>query len=266
VVFRAVRDLSNRAVGLRQCRALARRGRLFITVLPVRGAWYQVGWVWICFTVEMLALVDALILYIAFLRTSDRHAEANNNEAWLRPLPPDKLPSVDVYIPTYNESHEVLEKTITGALCLEYPNFRAWVLDDGRRCWLKEFCEAKGIRYVKRPDNSHAKAGNINHALTKTDAEFVAVFDADCIPQRHFLIRTMGFFFDPKIGIVQVPHDFYNHDLMQANLALRKALPNDQRFFFEAIMPSRDGWNAAFCCGSNSVTRRLWTIFYTAAI
>lgn len=230
--------------------------RLFITVLPVRGAWYQVGWVWICFTVEMLALVDALILYIAFLRTSDRHAEADKNEARLRALSLDQLPSVDVYIPTYNEPLEILEKTITGALCLDYPNFRVWVLDDGRRCWLKDFCAAKGIGYVTRPDNSHAKAGNINHALTKTNAEFVAVFDADFIPQRHFLIRTMGFFSDPKIGIVQVPHAFYNHDLMQANLALRKALPDDQRFFFEAIMPSRDGWNAAFCCGSNSVTRR----------
>lgn len=230
--------------------------RLFITVLPVRGAWYQVGWVWICFTVEMLALADALILYIAFLRTSDRHAEADKHEARLRASPPDKLPSVDVYIPTFNEPLEILEKTLTGALCLDYPNFSVWVLDDGRRLWLKEFCEAKGIGYLTRPDNSHAKAGNINHALTKTDAEFVAVFDADFIPQRHFLIRTMGFFSDPKIGIVQVPHAFYNHDLMQANLALRKALPDDQRFFFEAIMPSRDGWNAAFCCGSNSVTRR----------
>jgi cellulose synthase (UDP-forming) len=37
---------------------------------------------------------------------------------------------------------------------------------------------------------------------------------------------------------------------------VQKALPDDQRFFFEAIMPSRDGWNAAFSCGSNSVTRR----------
>ena len=37
---------------------------------------------------------------------------------------------------------------------------------------------------------------------------------------------------------------------------MRKSLPDDQRFFFEAIMPSRDAWDAAFCCGSNSVTRR----------
>ena len=230
--------------------------RLVITVLPAGGAWYEVSWVWVCFLVELLALADALILYIAFLRFSDRHAEADQHEARLRALPPQELPSVDVYIPTYNEPVEVLEKTITGALCLDYPNFNVWVLDDGRRPELKAFCEVKGVGYLTRPDNSHAKAGNINHALTKTNAEFVAIFDADFIPQRNFLMRTMGFFSDHKIGIVQVPHAFYNHDVMQTNLALRKTLPDDQRFFFEAILPSRDGWNAAFCCGSNSVTRR----------
>ena len=169
---------------------------------------------------------------------------------------PKQLPSVDVYIPTYNEPLEVLEKTITGALCLDYPNFKVWVLDDGRRPWLKAFCEAKGVGYLTRPDNAHAKAGNINHALTKTNADFVAIFDADFIPQRNFLMRTMGFFADPGIGIVQVPHAFYNYDPTQSSLALQKALPDDQRFFFEAVMPSRDGWDAAFCCGSNSVTRR----------
>jgi cellulose synthase (UDP-forming) len=82
------------------------------------------------------------------------------------------------------------------------------------------------------------------------------VFDADFVPQRGFLRRTMGFFDDPAIGIVQMPHSFYNHDPLQQNLALREALPDDQCFFFEAIMPGRDGWDAAFCCGSNSITRR----------
>ena len=230
--------------------------RVFTTVLPARGAWFEVGWVWFCFAVEMFALFDAGLLYLTFLRTSDRRAEADGHEARLRALRPNQLPSVDVYIPTYNEPFEVLEKTITGALCLDYPNARIWVLDDGRRPWLKAFCEGKGIGYLTRPDNTHAKAGNLNHALTKTDGEFVAVFDADFVPQRNFLMRTMGFFADPRIGIVQVPHVFYNHDPMQANLALRKSMPDDQRFFFEAVMPSRDAWDVAFCCGSNSVTRR----------
>jgi len=230
--------------------------RLFTTVLPADGPWYELGWIWFCFTVELLAIGDALILYIVFLRKSDRSAEADAHETRLRLMRHENLPSVDVYIATYDEQLEVLEKTIVGALCLEYPSFKVWVLDDGRRPWLKEFCETKGVGYITRPDNTHAKAGNINHALTKTDAEYFALFDADFIVQRNFLMRTMGFFADPSIGIVQVPHTFYNHDPMQTNLALRKTLPDDQRFFFEAIMPSRDGWDAAFCCGSNSVTRR----------
>ena len=230
--------------------------RLFETVIPADGEWYETSWVWFCFTVEMLALFDALILYLMFLRTSDRSAEADVHEARLRSLPSEELPSVDVFIATYNEFIEVLEKTITGARCIDYPNFKIWVLDDGRRPWLLDLCKSKGVGYLTRPNNSHAKAGNINHALTKTNSEFFAIFDADFIPQRNFLIRTMGFFVDPRIGIVQVPHAFYNYDPTQSSLALQKALPDDQRFFFEAVMRSRDGWDAAFCCGSNSVTRR----------
>jgi cellulose synthase (UDP-forming) len=230
--------------------------RLFATMLPATGTWYEVGWLWLCFTIELIVFADQFILYLTFLRHTDHSAEADRHEARLRGLPPEQLPSVDVFIPTYNEPREVLEKTITGALCLDYPNVKVWVLDDGRRAWLKDFCEAKGVGYLNRPDNAHAKAGNINHALGRTSGEFVAVFDADFVPQRNFLMRAIGFFADPKIGIVQIPHAFYNADTVQANLAVRKSLPDEQRFFFDVIMPSRDGWDAAFCCGSNSVTRR----------
>jgi cellulose synthase/poly-beta-1,6-N-acetylglucosamine synthase-like glycosyltransferase len=230
--------------------------RLFASVLPAEGSAHELAWIWLCFAVELFAIVDQFILYLAFLRRTDHSAEADRHEARLRAMRADELPSVDVFIPTYNEPIEVLEKTITGALCLDYPNVNVWVLDDGRRPWLKAFCESKGAGYLNRPDNAHAKAGNINHALMQTNAEFVAIFDADFVPQRNFLIRTIGFFSDPEVGIVQVPHAFYNHDPLQVSLAAQKSLPDEQRLFFDAIMPSRDGWNAAFCCGSNSVTRR----------
>lgn len=230
--------------------------RVFFTVLPISGSWYEIGWVWSCFGAELFAMLDAAILYLTFLRTSNRHAQADAHETNMRALSPDSLPSVDVFIPTYDEPFEVLEKTITGATCLDYPNFRVWVLDDGRRSWLKAYCEEKGVGYMTRPNNTHAKAGNINHALSNTNGDFLALFDADFIVQRNFLMRTLGFFSDPAVGIVQVPHAFYNHDPVQTNLALRKSLPDDQRFFFEAIMPSRDAWDGAFCCGSNSLTRR----------
>ena len=212
-------------------------------------------WVWLCFAIELLALLDRFVLYIALLRTTDRSAEADRTRARLRACRLSSCRQVDVFIPTYNETIEVLEKTITGALCLDYPYVKVWVLDDGRRQWLKQYCETKGVGYLNRPDNPR-KAGNINHALAQTGGDFIAIFDADFVPQRNFLMRTIGFFDDPSIGIVQLPHAFYNPDPMQANLALQKSLPDEQRFFFDVIMPSRDAWNAAFCCGSNSVTRR----------
>ncbi len=213
-------------------------------------------WSSCCFLVELIAMWDGALLFLAFLRNSDRGAEADRGEATGRGLVKANAPKVDVLIPTYDEPLDVLEKTIIGALSLDWPNCAIYVLDDSRRAWLRDFCRNKGVGYITRPDNKGAKAGNINHALKVTNGEFVAIFDADFVPQRPFLRRVMGFFEDPKVGIVQTPHAFYNHDPMQTNLSMRKSLPDDQRFFFESIMPARDGWDAAFCCGSNSVTRR----------
>lgn len=206
--------------------------------------------------VELFGHFDSAILYAALLRRTDRRAEADAHEARLRAAVPDSLPAVDVVIATYNEPLAVLEKTIIGALALDWPQLRVWVADDGRRAWLRDWCLARGAGYIIRPDNAHAKAGNLNHALALTEAPFLAVLDADFVPQRNWLMRSMGFFADPGVGIVQVPHSFYNHDPLQQNLALRDAIPDDQRFFFEAIMPGRDGWDAAFCCGSNGILRR----------
>jgi cellulose synthase (UDP-forming) len=229
--------------------------RLTVTI-PWGATWPALGFALFCLAVELFGLFDAAILYAALLKRTNRSAEADAGEVRLAALPAHRLPAVDLIIATYNEPPEVLEKTILGALALDWPNLNVWVADDGRRAWLRDLCAAKGAGYITRPDNLHAKAGNINHALTVTHAPFVGVFDADFVPQRGFLKRTMGFFDDPAIGIVQVPHSFYNHDPLQQNLALRDAMPDDQRFFFEAIMPGRDGWDASFCCGSNSITRR----------
>lgn len=230
--------------------------RLTVT-MPWSASGTAFWWPLACLAIEMLALFDGAILYLALTRSVNRSVEADRGEACLRALGPSELPPVDVFIATYNEPREVLEKTILGCLALDWPNLRVWVLDDGRRVWLRDYCASKGAGYITRPDNKGAKAGNINHALSVTSAPYVALFDADFVPRRDFLMRTMGFFDDPRIGIVQVPHSFYNHDPMQANLSLRGSMPDDQRFFFESIMPGRDAWDAAFCCGSNSVTRRV---------
>lgn len=232
--------------------------RITVTVLPAHDLSAQSIFVWLVFAIEMLAWVDTAILLLMMLRRTDRRAEASVHEARLRRMDPAAMPTVDVFIATYNEPLSVLEKTIVGAAALDWPaeKLRVWVLDDGQRDWLRDYAERKGIGYLRRDNNAHAKAGNINAALKRTDGDFVLVLDADFVPQQWFLFRTIGFFADPTIGIVQTPHHFFNHDPMQSALDLQLSLPDEQRLFFDVIMPARDGWDCAFCCGSNGVIRR----------
>ena len=146
----------------------------------------------------------------------------------------------------------VLEATLAGCALLGYPH-TTHVLDDGRRAEIALLAEAWDAQYLTRPEHSHATAGNINHALSRTDAELFAVLDADFAPRKDFLMRTVGFFEDPTIGIVQTPHHFLNVDIYEMNLGLGDHSPNEQRLFFDVILPSRDAWDCAFCCGSASV-------------
>jgi cellulose synthase (UDP-forming) len=213
---------------------------------------------WTFAVLETVMTIGATISLLTLSRTMDRRGEATRYRAWLDGLP--HPPRVDVLIATYNEEQNILTRTIVGALGIDYRNFRVSVLDDGRRPWLKELCRAKGAGYLTRPDNRHAKAGNINHALgvlftAANPPEFIAVLDADFVPQSNFLLRTMSLFHDESVGLVQTPQHFFNNDPIQANLLIANVWPNEQCFFFDHVLPSKDAWGAAFCCGTSSVIR-----------
>jgi cellulose synthase (UDP-forming) len=209
-------------------------------------------WVVVIWLVEVLAFIEVGTFLLIMSRTNQRSSQADEYERNDK----HQLPAVDVFIPTYNEPIDVLEKTILGAVNIDYTNKKVWVLDDGRREWLAAYCRDKGVGYLTRPDNSHAKAGNMNHALRHTSGEFVCIFDADFVPFKNFIKRTIGFFEDPTIGIVQTPQHFYNKDPIQTNLSISQDYPDEQRLFFDEMAASRDGWDAAFCCGSCSIHRR----------
>lgn len=232
--------------------------RLFVTTLPVPMPTVEGFWIWSCFIAECMVLIEALTFYLIMFRDTNRIKQADKYEIVLRSMNPNELPVVDVFIPTMNEELEVVERSILGALHLDWPQekLRVWVLDDGKRDWLRDYCIEKGAGYIRRKENKHAKAGNINNAIKNTNADYIAVFDADFVPHRQFLFRTMGFFTDPKIGIVQTPQFFFNKDYVQANLHLHGSSPDEQRIFFDVMMPARDAWDSAFWCGSCSVARR----------
>ncbi len=171
------------------------------------------------------------------------------------PEAPDGL-KVAVFIPTYNESVDLVRNTLIASMHMEYPH-ETWLLDDGNRPQMRALADELGAHYLTRTENIHAKAGNLNHALLHTDADFIAVFDADHAPQRHFLTRTLGYFQDEKVAFVQTPQDFFNLDSYQHRwLPGRRSVWTEQALFFRVIQRGKDYWNAAFFCGSCAVVRR----------
>jgi len=169
----------------------------------------------------------------------------------------DDLPSVDVFVPTYNEPVDLLRRTLVGCLTIDYPDKEVWVLDDGRRDEVRQLARELGCRYITRADNKGAKAGNINNALQHAHGDLVAIFDADHIPVRSFLQVTVGFFQDDdNLALVQTPHHFYNPDPVERNLHMEGILPPEQAFFYHGIQRGNDFWNGAFFCGSCAVLRR----------
>ena len=170
--------------------------------------------------------------------------------------PPRTHPDVDVFIATYNESLDIVRRTAIGALAIEYPLKTVYILDDGRRPEMKAMAEALGCEYISRPDNRHAKAGNLNHALTLTRGEFIAVFDADHVPVKSFLQQTMGAFEDRTVALVQAAQHFFNPDPYERNLGMVGRMAPEQAFFYRVIQPGNAFWNSAFFCGSCAVLRR----------
>ena len=230
----------------------------FGETLPAFELRFDNLYAWTFSIVEALACFGWTLSFLTLSRTKDRGPEVTEQQSWLGGLP--QRPRVDVLIATYNEDEAILERTIVGALGIDYPRMRVCVLDDGRRSWLEALCHAKGARYLTRPGNAHAKAGNINHALDilhddPDPPEFVAILDADFVPHRDFLGRTIPLFHDPGVGLVQTPQHFFNRDPIQSNLLVGHVWPDEQRFFFDHVMASKDAWGAAFCCGTSSVIR-----------
>ncbi|MGD9805999.1 MAG: glycosyltransferase [Hyphomicrobiaceae bacterium] len=231
--------------------------RIFATLPPLgRPVDFLFGCLFLL--IEFCCVVGATLSYVTLTRFRDRSPEATANAGWLAALP--RPPRVDVFICTYNEDRDILQRTIVGATGMTWSNYRVWVLDDGRRPWLQELAAAHGCEYLTRPDNAHAKAGNINHAIRHVSAladppDFISILDADFVPTPRFLSRTLALFREADVGIVQTPQHFINPDPIQTNLGAADAWPDEQRYFFDVLMAAKDAWGTAFCCGTSSVIR-----------
>ncbi|MCS6943591.1 MAG: glycosyltransferase [Geminocystis sp.] len=203
---------------------------------------------------ESLNLFNSIAFFFHTIFSIDRSPEADRLSQAV--VQGKYLPWVDVIIPTYNEGVDILRRTVIGCQAMDYPHKKIYLLDDTRRPEVRALAAELGCEYRDRPDNRHAKAGNINHALPTLTGELIAVFDADFVPCRNFLTRTVGFFQDPKTALVQTPQHFFNEDPITVNLGLQGTVNNEQTLFFRFIQPSRDFFDAVVCCGTCFVIRR----------
>src|SRR5580698_9468232 len=177
------------------------------------------------------------------------------------PLPENtaEWPHIDVLVPTYNEPLEIVRYTALGALNIDWPTdkLHVYILDDGRRKEFAEFAFQAGVGYKIRPDNKHAKAGNINTALKTLTSPYIAIFDCDHVPTRSFLQMTLGWMLrDSNLAMLQTPHHFYSPDPFERNLSQFRIIPNEGELFYGVVQDGNDFCNATFFCGSCAVLRR----------
>lgn len=224
----------------------------------------------VLYAAEMYSVAVLLLSLFVVIDPLDRAAAPR--------LAPEKLPTVDVLVPSYNESADILAMTLASAKAMDYPAGRltVYLLDDGateercaatdigvrdralaRRAELTTLCEQLGVHYLSRANNAGAKAGNLNAALPRIHSDLVVVFDADHAPARDFLNETVGYFdSDPKLFLVQTPHFFLNPDPLERNLQFSDRVSSESDQFYGLVQRGMDKWNATFFCGSAAVLRR----------
>lgn len=229
--------------------------RILVLLTLLSGTIY-IGWRWLfslnfdawwiaipLVLAETYALIDVFFFGFTLWRAKSRPSP---------PAAPSGL-RVDVFITTYNEDVDLVRRTAEAATRIRYPH-RTYVLDDGNRSAMKAMADELGIGYITRGPGwenrpLHAKAGNLNNALMQTDGEFLLILDADQVPRPQILDRTLGYFTKRTVALVQTPQEFVNvpdHDPLGSQAPL----------FYGPIQQGKDGWNAAFFCGSNAVLRR----------
>ena len=229
-----------------------------LALVALAYAWYWIWWRW---TGTLNWSVAAFAIALALAETY-RVISATLLTWTVWRLPHHEPPpapqglSVDVFVTVFDEPLQLVRRTVMGAKAIRYPH-ETWVLDDGKRDEVAAMAAELGVGYLRRAGNEHAKAGNLNHALSVTSGEFILQLDADHIALPHMIDRLLGYFTDPTIGFVQSPHDFYNTDSFTHVVNDEgHRLWEENRIFFSLVQPGKDNWGASFFCGSCGMIRR----------
>jgi len=159
-----------------------------------------------------------------------------------------ELPRVTIQLPCFNERY-VIERLIDAVCAIRYPHDRLeiQVLDDSTDDTTTIAADAVArwraqgldIHCVHRTNREGYKAGALEHGLLTASGEYVAVFDADFLPNPDFLERTVPFFTDPGVGMVQARWDHLNRQ--HSLLTELQSILLDGHFVIEHTARNRSG-------------------------
>lgn len=199
------------------------------------------------------------------LITPTFHQEASSRI----PIELKHFPSVDVLIPCYKEELHLVRMVVLGALGINYPSqlLSVYLCDDGRDPQKKGMVEAlrrahPNLHYVTRPDNAHAKPGNVNYTLERTSSHLVVQLDADFVARPQLIERLLSYYFvwnantglyefNTTVGVVQTPQHYRNLSPHDQDLF-------DQRIIFynNMTLPGKDWFNTSTMVGTANLVNR----------
>jgi cellulose synthase/poly-beta-1,6-N-acetylglucosamine synthase-like glycosyltransferase len=175
----------------------------------------------------------------AMIRGYMKHHKSFTGEP---PIRFETLPRVTVQLPIYNERY-VVERLLEATTKIDYPRglLQIQVLDDSTddthpftRSLVEDYRDSGvPIEYIHRENRHGFKAGALENGLKTATGEVVAIFDADFVPPVDFLHRTVHFFTDSKVGMVQTRWGYLNRD--QSVLTEVQAMLLDGHFVLEHV-------------------------------
>ncbi|MEV4641468.1 glycosyltransferase family 2 protein [Actinoplanes sp. NPDC049548] len=224
---------------------------LFYMIFLLNPAYRGNTWVWILVLfAEGITIFNALAMWWTVLVHTPQ-PDPPEVYAWRRRLlSGDLKPTIDVFITVYGEPIDIVLVTVRAARDMTVEH-RTWILDDGDSDELRDAAAREGVGYLRRKEHLHAKAGNINAALRRTDGEFMVIFDADHVPSPDFLVRALPHMQDRGVAFVQTPQAFPS-----ARGLVAEGSAESQKIFYELVLPGRNYFNAVFCVGTNVIFRR----------
>lgn len=224
--------------------------RIFFTIPAESGAVSVIFWA-VLLVAESVGLLEMIVHFYNMYDYDSIKLET--------PVLKGSFPEVDIFVPTVNESTELVEKTLMACQNMKYPDkgkVHIYLCDDGNRPEMEILAKKLGILYLAREEHKDAKAGNLNFALQNSTSPYVAIFDADMMPKEEFLMKTIPWFIKEKTGFVQTPQSFYYPDIFQYNLFSQEHIPNEQDYFYRVVQIAKNKSNSVIFGGSNAVLSR----------